>query len=155
MRFTSQEEYGLRCVLQMAKRDGEGPMKIADLAELESLTPAYVAKLMRVLRKGGIVVSVRGQSGGYRLARPPALMSVADVLMVLDHRLYEPAYCQEYTGISPSCVHMSDCSIRALWRRLEASLWHVLDKATLADLVGRERETIVQLGTPLHAARVS
>lgn len=155
MRFTAQEEYGLRCVLQMAKRDGEGPMKITDLAELEGLTTAYVAKLMRVLRKGEIVVSVRGQAGGYRLARPPALMSVADVLMVLDHRLYEPAYCNQYTGTVRSCVHISDCSIRALWRRLEASLWLVLDKATLADLIGHEKETIIQLGATLHAAKAS
>ena len=155
MRFTAQEEYGLRIALQMARRDGEGPLTIGDLAELESLTSAYVAKLMRVMRKGGIVVSARGQAGGYRLARPPALMSVADVLMVLDRRLYEPSYCQQYPGSSDSCVHLGDCSIRALWRKLESSLWYVLDKTTLADLVGLEKETLVQLSSPLPVAHMS
>lgn len=150
MRFTAQEEYGLRCALQMAKRDGEGAMKIADLAKLEGLTSAYVAKLMRVMRKGAVVVSVRGKSGGYRLARPPALMSVADVLMALDHRLYEAETCRQYPGTSRLCVHLSDCSIRALWRKLEASLWNILERTTVADLLGQEKETFIQLGPASH-----
>jgi len=155
MRFTAQEEYGLRCALQMATRDGEGPLTIADLAQFEGLTPAYVAKIMRVMRKGGIVVSVRGQSGGYRLARPPALMSVADVLMALDRRLYDSSYCNQYPGSSPSCVHMRDCTIRALWKKLEASVWLVLDKTTLADLTGQERKAQVQIGSRPQPARLS
>jgi len=156
MRFTAQEEYGLRCALQMAKRDGEKPLTIADLAKLEGLTNAYVAKLMRVMRKGGVVVSVRGQSGGYRLARPPALMSAADVLIVLDRRLYQPSYCRQFAGSSPSCVHIRDCTIRALWRKLQTTLWHTLEQITLADLVhGGEREMLVNLKASLPVARCS
>ncbi len=64
MKFSSTEEYGLRCMLQMARKGSQGTTTIVELAQKENLTPAYVAKIMSVLRKGGMVQSIRGQSGG-------------------------------------------------------------------------------------------
>src|SRR2546425_11812681 len=75
MRFTAQEEYGLRCLLQIA-REPAGSLTIPEIAEREALTSAYVAKLMSVLRKAGLVKSTRGQKGGYRLACPPDQMNL-------------------------------------------------------------------------------
>src|SRR5437667_16092 len=69
MRLSAQEEYGLRCLLQVA-REPEGGLTTPQLAEREGLGAAHVHKLMRLLRRGGLVKSVRGRNGGYQLARP-------------------------------------------------------------------------------------
>ena len=92
MKFTAQEEYGLRCLLQIA-REPTGSVTIPEIAKREALTPAYVAKLMRVLRRVGLVKSTRGQKGGYRLAYPPDRMNLGMVLAALGGRLYSDDFC--------------------------------------------------------------
>ena len=134
MRFTAQEEYGLRCMLQMARHEGGKPLTIADIAELEGLTPPYVGKLMHVLREGGMVQSIRGQKGGYYLARPAKEVSLDEVFNALDGRFFEPNYCERYPGQEALCVHTTECSIRSLWGRLDAVIGGVLKKTSLADL---------------------
>ncbi len=70
MHILAIEEYGLRCLLQVAFHPGPGPMTAPEIARAEGLGPEYVAKIMRTLRMRGLVVSTRGAAGGYRLARP-------------------------------------------------------------------------------------
>src|SRR5262245_51242449 len=83
MRFTAQEEYGLRCMLSLARREGRGLVTIQDIARAEKLTPAYVGKLLRILRKGGLVEGLHGPTGGYKLPRAAEAINVGEVLEVL------------------------------------------------------------------------
>ncbi|HWW94152.1 MAG TPA: Rrf2 family transcriptional regulator, partial [Vicinamibacteria bacterium] len=70
MKLSSQEEYGLRCLLQLG-REGEGrSLTIAEMSQREGISTPNVAKIMRILRRAGLVLSTRGKSGGYTLARP-------------------------------------------------------------------------------------
>ena len=69
MKLTSQEEYGLRCLLRIAREGEGGSLTIPKISEKEGISNFYVAKLMRILRRGGLVKSVRGQAGGYAMAR--------------------------------------------------------------------------------------
>jgi Rrf2 family protein len=78
MKLSSQEEYGLRCLLQVA-RSGES-LTIAELSRLEGISSPNVAKILRVLRRGGFLKATRGQAGGYTLARPADQIAVGDVL---------------------------------------------------------------------------
>ena len=94
MHLSSQEEYGLRCLLQLARHDGDEPMPIQEIAELEGLTPEYVAKLMRVLRKGGLVTSTRGAAGGYRLDRPADEITLWDAVEILGGPLFPESFCE-------------------------------------------------------------
>ena len=139
MKFTAQEEYGLRCLLQVA-RDETASMTIPEIADREGLTPAYVAKLMHLLREAGVVDSTRGQKGGYRLAREARQIDVAAVLAVLGGRLYSGEYCGRYPGTEGECVHTVSCSIRSLWMGLDAVVQTALRKTTLADLLCAEME---------------
>ncbi len=134
MRFTAQEEYGLRCLVQIA-RDPSGMSTIAEIAERESLSVAYVAKLLIVLRKGGIVESTRGQKGGYRLARAADQMRLDEVIDVLGGRLYPADFCTRYAGHDDICVHHAECSIRGLWSRIDSLVHDSLARTTLRDLV--------------------
>src|ERR1051326_7981820 len=97
MKFTAQEEYGLRCLLQIA-REPSGFGTIGEIAEREGLSAAYVAKLLMVMRKGGLVASTRGQKGGYRLARPADEITMDAVLEVLGGRLLSADFCARHTG---------------------------------------------------------
>ena len=142
MKLTSQEEYGLRCLLQIARQADSGPVPIRAVAEAEGLSVEYTAKLLRVLRQGGLLDSTRGATGGYRLTRAADEVSVWDTLQVLDTPLYSDEFCTGHSGQRSSCVHGgSACSIRVLWQYVDASLRRTLERVTLADLVGGSTPT--------------
>jgi Rrf2 family protein len=138
MKFSSTEEYGLRCMLQMVKKGPQGTMTIVEISQKESMTPAYVAKIMGGLRRGGLVQSIRGQSGGYKLGRPAQEINVNDVLLALGGKFFsKEEYCST-TGSHAACVHTMDCSIRSLWTGLEMAMTSYLKKCRLSDLVQTE-----------------
>ena len=140
MKLSAQEEYGLRCLLQMG-RQGEGEsLTIPEISRAGGISSHYVGKLMGILRRGGLVKSVRGHTGGYTLARPPAEISVGQAMAVLGERLFEPEFCERHAGTGKVCTHSVDCSIRSLWRAVQLVLDHVLSKTTLADLLCNEQE---------------
>jgi Rrf2 family protein len=143
MKVSAQEEYGLRCMLQLARcqrESGETPVTLAELARHEGLTIAYAAKMIRTLRRAGLVQSVLGRTGGYTLSRPAAEVSVAEILGALGGKLYDTEYCDRYSGDQASCAHLTDCSIRSLWGVIETLLDKVLGDTTLADLIGNEQQ---------------
>ena len=145
MRFSAQEEYGLRCLLQIARQGTGGGLTIPEVAAAEGLSVPYVAKLVRVLRQGGFVKSTRGQSGGYALSRAPEQIVVGEVLAGLGGRLFESEYCEQYPGSLASCTHTVDCSIRSLWSAVQSGVDRVLSRTTLRDLLGSEEETRVSV----------
>lgn len=135
MRLTSQEEYGLRCLLRLARKEAREPVSIQEIADGEGMTPEYVAKLMRVLREGGLVQSTRGAGGGYRLVRPAGDVTIWEALEVLGGEFFSDAFCESHPGQLRDCVHSTDCSIRALWRGINTMLRSALSGITLADLM--------------------
>lgn len=142
MQLLASEEYGLRCLLQVSRSAGAGdgpPVSIAQIADAEGLSPDYTAKLMRELRLGGLVESVRGADGGYRLARPAAEISVWSALQVLGGAFFSEDFCACHGGQQRQCVRSSDCSLRALWRALQAAVRETLEGVRLSDLHRDER----------------
>jgi len=140
MKFSTVEEYGLRCILQIAKHQKENGLTIPEISELEGLSEANVAKILRILRLGGIVEAERGQSGGYRLSRKPEEIPLREVLYVLGGKLYESDFCSTYTGNSTICTNSIDCSVRSLWKNVQRVIDEILGKITLNDLIGSEHE---------------
>lgn len=142
MKLSAQEEYGIRCLLRMA-RSGEGAsLTIPEISQAEGISSHYVAKLMRVLRRGGFVTSARGQAGGYTLARPADRILVGEALAALGGRLYEPTFCNVHTGLTKVCTNSIDCSVRSLWSALQQAVDQVLGNTTLKDLVPKEPEPV-------------
>jgi len=155
MKVSAQEEYGLRCMLQLATRQKSGdssPLTLGEIAREEGLTVPHVAKLIRMLRKAGLVKSVLGRTGGYTLAKDAGSVSVAEVLTALGGKLYDTGYCGRFTGDLAICSHMGDCSIRSLWGVLETLIEKVLDKTMLSDLARTEEGMTAMLGTRTPAA---
>lgn len=136
MKLSAQEEYGLRCLLQVARRYPGGSATIPEIAGAEGLSPHNAARYLATLRRSGLVDSERGQHGGYSLARDASLISVAEVLSALGGRLYDPGFCDHFTGMEEACQHSSvDCSIRGLWMRVQRAVDEVLSSTSLQDLL--------------------
>jgi len=140
MKFSAQEEYGLRCLLQIARLGPEGSMTIPEISRVEGLTPTHVAKLMMILRKGGFLKSTRGQAGGYALARVPEQIAIREVLADLGGRLFDDEFCTRHGGPSTICAHAVDCSVRSLWQVVQSAVDDVLDRVSLADLLEKEAQ---------------
>jgi Rrf2 family protein len=142
MKITSQEEYGLRCLLRLAKAGAGQSLTLPEVAAAEGLSVPYAAKLLSVLRQGGLIESARGRTGGYRLARPSAEIGLGSLLLTLGDPLFdEPSYCERHAGTAANggnCVHTGACSLRGLWNTLEHWLRSALDQITLADLCQSE-----------------
>jgi Rrf2 family protein len=115
-------------------------MTIPEIAGIEGLSIPHVAKLMRLLRRGGFVKSVRGPAGGYKLARTPDQVNIGEVLAWMGGRLFEPSFCTMHSGMAKLCTHSVDCSIRSLWQSVQHVVDQVLGKVTLSDLRGGERQ---------------
>ncbi len=141
MKVSAQEEYGLRCMLQIARRQSGGheePLTLAEIGRDEGLTIPHVAKLVRSLRTAGLVRSALGRRGGYTLARGADSISVAEILHALGGRLYDPEYCDRHAGDLEICIHTGDCTIRSLWGVLETLLEDVLSKTMLSEMLRTE-----------------
>jgi Rrf2 family protein len=140
MKLSSQEEYGLRCLLQIAKAGEGASLTIAEVSEREGISAPNVAKIMRLLRRAELVRSTRGKSGGYSLARPATDVRVLDVVNALGGKLFDASFCDKHAGLEPSCLNTSDCSIRPVLRHLQAAVDAALGELTLKSLLASEQE---------------
>ncbi len=141
MKFSTQEEYGLRCLIILGKSfPNEKGLTIPDISQTEGISQHIVAKLLRVLRMGGFLISERGHSGGYSLSRPPEKISIGSVLDILGGRLFDNEFCRNHSGTASICTNSPDCSVRSLWTLIQDSVDQVLNHLTLRDLLGAEDE---------------
>ncbi len=152
MKLSSQEEYGLRCLVRIARQSEPGSLTLPEISQAEGISVSYAAKLMRLLRRGGLVKSARGQAGGYTLARPASQIVVGEALALLGGRFYEPGFCEEHTGVELVCTHSVDCSIRSLWRTVQLVLDQVLSKTTLKDLLHNEQQMTSWVSHLVHVS---
>lgn len=135
MKFSTQEEYGLRCLIQIAKQGVEGSLTIQEIAGREGLTTPHVAKLLMILRKAEFITSTRGQAGGYTIARDPRQIIVGDILAALGGKLYDDSFCGRHVGINDTCTHSVSCAVRDLWEDVQTAIDSVVQKITLADMI--------------------
>ena len=135
MKFSSSEEYGLRCLLNLSAAYDKGEsLTIPEISNKEQIPEHTVAKILRELRLGGFLVSERGHLGGYSLSRPPEEINIGNVLKTLGGKLYEDETCKKYSGLSETCVHTKNCKVRRLWEFLQQTFDEVLSDITLKDL---------------------
>lgn len=136
MKFSTQEEYGLRCLIQVAKGSPECPVSILEISQAEGLTSTNVAKILHILKNEGFIEGLRGQSGGYILSRPAESIRVSDILNALGGNLYDESFCGKFAGSMAICAHDSSCTVRGLWQRIQNAVTESIGEMSLADLLG-------------------
>lgn len=146
MKITAQEEYGLRCLLQLARRHGSSePVTVREIAAKEGISVAYAEKLLHRLAKSGLAESVRGVKGGFRLTRDPGAMTVGDAVRALGSFLTHAAICQRFTGEESRCVHNKNCGLRPVWSTVNYHIQKLFDNLPLAILLQTERDSRQQI----------
>ena len=145
MKVSAQEEYGLRCLLQLARLSEGESLTLAQIAGGEGISQAHAGKVLWLLNKAGLVASTRGTKGGYTLSRPASEIRLSEIIKVLDEGEVE-GHCKTYPGVLDSCVHTSDCGIRSVIVNVHEVVERALSGITLAQLVGTEQS----VDTTLH-----
>lgn len=137
MKIAPTWEYGLRCLLQVAKTQGGKSMSIPEVAKGEGLSDAYVGKLLNRLSRAGLIQGRRGRRGGYVLAKDAGVVSLYEVFQALADPLLRFEDCQSYPGALSECIHAAQntCSILPVWRRLDLLVKRTLSSVTLKEVL--------------------
>jgi len=139
MMFSTKAEYGVRVMVELARRPGGEPVPLAEIAAHDGLPLAYLEHLVARLRKAGLVDSRRGSRGGYMLARPAARITMAEVVEALEGSIAPIECISEAADGSIVCSRESSpdhaCPTKLLWTRVRLSIVNTLRETTLADLL--------------------
>src|SRR5215217_538221 len=136
MRVSSKGEYGLRALFDLALHYGQGPIQSHDIHERQGIDENYLNQILILLRKAGLIESVRGPQGGHRLARPPAQITLLEVLVSLEGPLLPPDSARE-GGDTAQALDLD--IIREVWGGARDALESYLGSLTLEDLAQRKR----------------
>jgi len=131
MRISTRGSYALEAVLAIAMMPDAGNVSIREISERTMISDNYLEQIFSLLRKGGIIKSLRGAQGGYRLARSSSAISVGDVLRAAEKSI-SPVICIEDTSV---CGKITQCAARNTWCRLNRVISDTVDKMNIADLV--------------------
>lgn len=134
MRLTTKGRFAVTAMIDLALREGGGPVTLAGIAERQNISLSYLEQLFGKLRRHGLVASVRGPGGGYTLARTTSLVTVADIIVAVD----EPLDATQCGGLG-NCQDDRECMTHDLWTDLNRHMITFLDSVTLAGLVERQR----------------
>jgi Rrf2 family cysteine metabolism transcriptional repressor len=139
MMFSTKAEYGVRVMVELARRAGGDPIPLAEVAAHDGLPLAYLEHLVARLRKAGLVDSRRGSRGGYMLARPASEITMAEVVKALEGSIAPIECISEAADGSIVCSRESSpdhvCPTKLLWARVRSSIVTTLRETTLADLL--------------------
>ncbi len=131
MKVSTKGRYGLMAIVDLAVNDKEKQVSLKSVAERQGLSENYLEQLFASLKKAGLVKSIRGAQGGYRLAKPAEKITVGDVLRSLEGTLC-PVNCID---TSNSCDKVDVCVTVPVWAKLRDKINEVVDSFTIADLV--------------------
>jgi Rrf2 family protein len=137
--FSTKAEYGVRVMVELARRSDGEPIPLAEIAANDGLPLAYLEHLVARLRKAGLVDSRRGSRGGYLLARPAAQITMAEVVEALEGSIAPIECISQAADGSIVCARESTldhvCPTKLLWTRVRHSIVGTLRETTLADLL--------------------
>jgi Rrf2 family iron-sulfur cluster assembly transcriptional regulator len=133
MRLTTKGRYAVTAMLDLAIHHRQGPVTLADIAERQGISLSYLEQLFARLRREGLVASTRGPGGGYRLARGPAEIVIADIIDAINERV-DATRCEGRAD----CDRDSRCLTHDLWTDLSDSIHRFLSDISLAQMIERE-----------------
>lgn len=139
MRFTTKTEYGLVCLIYMARHSELkfDPITVKELASAENFSPTYTEKIFQSLRAANIVSAHHGNQGGYVLSRQPSEITLKEVIEALEGHTFD-VFCEPDTRKEITCTHFPLCGIKPLWEKTKGLLDRFYDGITLDKLAKNE-----------------
>ena len=132
MKLSTRGRYGLKAMFQLSLYYGEGPIPLKQVADKQGLSENYLEQLFSLLRKEGLVKSVRGAQGGYMLSREPKDITVGQVLRCLEGNM-APSDCV-IDGEESDCEREEFCVTKLVWIKIKDSIDEVIDSISLQDM---------------------
>jgi Rrf2 family protein len=134
MRVSAKSDYALRALIELATREGGGPVSAEELGRRQDIPHNFLQAILADLRRAGVVISQRGQSGGWRMARDPGSVSVADVIRAVDGPLVS------VYGLRPEAVSYNESAevLQHVWIAARSSLRDVFEAVTIQALADRK-----------------
>jgi len=159
MKISTQEGYGLRILLSLARNQAvsnNGGMSISEISRIEDMSQHNVAKTLRILRLKGFVNSERGHSGGYMLSKDSQEIMVADILSEMGGKLFDESEEIKSEVLGKLCTDSNDCSLRSLWTVIQYSVDNILQDVSLHDLMGSGNQfrELIKNKLPLPEKRI-
>ena len=130
MRFTTKTEYGLVCLVNMAKLPMDEVTTVRDLVKSERYSVTFTEKIFQKLRRAHIVVSHQGKQGGYSLARPPSGIKLKEIIEALEGKTFE-VFCEPQIREHIVCTHFELCGITPVWKKTKEILDQYYGSITL------------------------
>ena len=141
MKISTRARYGLRLMVELTRElRKQSPVHLGRIAEITGISDNYLAQLAIALKNDGLLVGVSGKRGGYHLSRPPAEITISEVVRAVIGPLRLTA-CVDSPDV---CLNSSFCEARLIWVILSGTMNEVLEKYTLADLVDRDRVAAIR-----------
>ncbi len=143
MRVSAKSDYALRALIEMAGGDSGRPVSAEELGRRQEIPHGFLQAILADLRKSGVVVSQRGQSGGWRLARPASEVSVADVIRAVDGPLVS------VYGLRPESVEYNDSAavLQHVWIAARHALRDVFEQVSIEQLSTAQLPEVVTTRT--------
>lgn len=134
--ISKKTQYGLKAMLALGRRYGEGPVLISTLSKEESIPIKFLEVILLDLKGRDLLISKKGPRGGYQLSRPPSAVTVGSLIRAMEGPL-APIACASETAYRPceECEDIESCGTRIIMRQVRDSMAEVLDNTTLADLL--------------------
>ena len=139
MQLSTKGRYAVRAMFDLSFYSKGEPVPLSRISEREEISLHYLEQLFNRLRKGGVVESVRGPSGGFRLSRKPSDITVEEIIRVVEGNIM-PVNCVEAKDKKKICHRADKCVTFILWKRLGGHITDYLSSVTLQDLVDEARE---------------
>ena len=139
VKLSTKGRYGLRAMIDLARYSGKEPVTIGSIAARQNISERYLEQIVALLKKNGLVKSIRGASGGYVLSREMKDISVGDILRALEGSL-EPVKCAAFDS-EDGCMASGGCVSKYVWQRINESITRTVDEMDLEELV-QESERI-------------
>lgn len=133
MKISTKGRYGLRALIDLAQYSEIEPVSISSIASRQSISEGYLEQLMSLLKKAGLIKSIRGAGGGYVLARDMESISVGDVLRALEGSL-KPVECAALSE-EDTCAAADCCVTKYVWQRINDSISQTVNEISLRQLV--------------------
>ena len=139
--ISKRTQYGLKAVIALGRKYGEGPVLIATLAKEENVPLKFLEVILLDLKGHGILDSKKGKHGGYQLTRPPSTITFGSIIRMLEGPLAPlPCASERMYRACEECADVENCGTRILMRQVRDAIAEVLDNTTLADLLRRVEE---------------
>lgn len=133
MKLSTRVTYGIRAILELALVSGDRPLRSKDLADRQEIPIKYLEQLMSILKSAGLVKSIRGPKGGYKLSRSASQIRLDEVFCALEG----PVEMVECLGDESVCERYGDCVVREFWSDVENAVVGALESYMLQDLVDK------------------